>query len=275
MPSDREVVERIATEHLPVEHREAWLDLLRPAVRLVPAEPGDPVVARLGGSLDLSPGVAWPEWPGHGSLAPVGEIDCAALTAFPLDLDLPTSGRLLLFYVGDNGDPDDLVGPWDPSSLAGARLLHDPSPVTPGASDGAVQLTGVSVVTAPGYDHPDLRRRFDPSGVDEAWDAHPVCSDDLDEALWERHEGPAHQVGGYAAPDQGPVEAEVAHAALGNPDWSDPALTTEADRWQLLVQIDSDDHMTWGDAGKLYWLGRTDDHGHTGIDQVSFTWQCS
>jgi hypothetical protein len=277
VPSDREVVEQIGAEHLPVEHRAAWLELLRPAVRLVPARPGEPVVARLGGSVDLSDGTPWPQWPGHGALQLVAEIDCAALTAFPLDIELPTSGRLLLFYVGDNGDPDDLVGTWDPASLAGARLLHDPAPVTPGAPDGAVELTGVSVVTAPGYEHPDLRRRFDPSGVDDAWDAHPVCSDDFHEALWERHDGPAHQVGGYADPVQGPVEAEVAVAALGNPSWSDPALAAESDRWELLVQVDSDDDagFLWGDAGMLYWLARTDDHGRTGLDQVSFTWQCS
>jgi hypothetical protein len=138
--------------------------------------------------------------------------------------------------------------------------------------------TGRSILTFPGWEHPDLRAEFMTSGEDDrAFMDHPVCGDDFQEALYERHSGPVHQIGGYADTVQGPVEAEIAELVLGKVPWGDERAISEAARWELLLQVDTDDplRMEWGDAGVLYWLARPDDLLRGDLTQITFTWQCS
>jgi uncharacterized protein YwqG len=107
---------------------------------------------------------------------------------------------------------------------------------------------------------------------------HPVNDDGFMEALGELETGPVHQVGGYARPIQGPVEYEVALAALGGKiARKDPSLEREARSWRLLAQIDSDERATmmWGDVGMLYWMMRPSDLLARSFNAASFTWQCS
>ncbi|GIL34228.1 DUF1963 domain-containing protein [Phycicoccus sp. DTK01] len=55
-----------------------------------------------------------------------------------------------------------------------------------------------------------------------------------------------------------------------------PCRDPEAERWELLIQVDSDDDldMMWGDVGTLYWLSRTGDAANDDPTAISFTWQC-
>ncbi|HYZ54050.1 MAG TPA: DUF1963 domain-containing protein [Streptosporangiaceae bacterium] len=206
----------------------------------------------------------------------------------PLDITLPQTGVLLFFYFDgqyDNGAA--VVGVWDPETLAGAHVLH----VQPGRATSPracpagitpyerVDLAVEPVVTFPNFEHPDLHAVFKTPGEDlRSFLEHPVNDDAFIEALSERHDGPCHQVGGYATPVQGPVEYEAALAALGGRDpGDDQLLRTEQARWTLLAQIDSDDRagMMWGDAGALYWLSRREDMTDSNLANTSFTWQCS
>jgi uncharacterized protein YwqG len=279
--TDRELVVHLAEQHLPPEHVEAWVSLLAPAVALVPldeAPAGAPVCARLGGTPSVPAGFDWPVWEGHGPLAYVGELLLEPLAGLDTGLDLPAEGRLLLFYFdGSYDDFDGVVGSWEPESTRqGARLVHVVGTGTPHPAPervevfDEVELAGREIVTVPGWEHPALKARLAPQASHEEWMAHPVHDDDLAEALDERFGHARHQVGGYAFPVQGPVEDEVASAALDG-QGDDAAVTAEAARWRLLVQVDSDDAagMMWGDAGLLYWLVRGD------LSQVGFTWQCS
>lgn len=282
--SDREVVEALAAQNLPDGVRERWLALLRPAVRLVPAAGGAPV-ARLGGLPVLPDDVPWPAWEGKGPLAYVGEVDCAALAGFELDLALPASGRLLFFYFdGRQDDGGTTVGYWEPDTRDGYRALHLPdgggSPRQPPADEllfPEAAFAGLAVVSAPGWEHPDLRAEFlHPGEEHHSFMEHPVNADDFAEALNERHSGPNHQIGGYADLVQGPIEAEVAQFALGNVPWDDPRLEAEQARWRPLLQVDSDDDldMMWGDVGVLYWAVRPDDLAAGDLTRIGFTWQC-
>ena len=282
--SDRALVTQIARRHLPPDIAERWLRLLRPAAALRQAAPGNPVAGVLGGSPRLPDSAEWPFWDGHGPLSFVASIDCAALAAVPLDIALPPAGTLLFFYFDgqyDNGQAT--VGYWNPGSAAGARALY----VNPGqrasirvCPDGIrayerVDLTVEPVMTFPGAEHPDLQAAFMAPGEDlRAFLGHPVNDGQFAASLAERTPGPRHQVGGYACPVQGPVEWEVAIAALGNPDPRDPRVAAEQAQWTLLAQIDTDDRagMMWGDCGTLYWLSRFADSQFT---NTSFTWQCS
>jgi uncharacterized protein YwqG len=284
--SDADRVRQIASTHLSEPDLSRWLGLLRPAVRLHATDDADAVVARLGGLPRLPDDVEWPTWSGHGPLSFIGELDCERLTGFPLDVPLPSTGRLLFFYRDGAYDDDPVtVGTWDAATLEGARALHvdDGSPRE--APEGTTtypeqRYAGRSVVTAPDWQHPDLEAAFTSPGQDAAsLMEHPVTAEAFAEELRSRHHGPGHQVGGYADPVQGPVEQEVALAALANQvRHGDPRLDEEALRWELLLQVDTDDdlEMMWGDIGTLYWMTRGDQPwSAASAAEVLFTWQCS
>jgi hypothetical protein len=285
--SDRELVTEIAHRHLPPDIAAPWLQLLRPAAALPPAAPGDRVAAVLGGNPRLPDSAEWPSWDGHGPLSFVAAVDCAAAAAVPLDITLPPSGTLLFFYFdGQYDNHETTVGYWDPRTYAGARTLYvDPGEHAPprACPEGIkpyerVDLAVEAVVTFPGLEHPDLQAAFKAPGEDlRAFLGHPVNDAAFVEALAERMAGPRHQVGGYADPVQGPVEWEVAMAALGSRDPHDPRVAGEQARWTLLAQIDTDDRagMMWGDCGALYWLSRHEDLACCQFTNTSFTWQCA
>lgn len=283
----RSALERVAQEHLPPDVAEQWLALLRPAVALTAAEDEQPVVARFGGDPVLPADAEWPTWPGHGPLSFVGEVDLAALSSLGLDVSvpLPAHGRLLAFYFdGSYDDFEGLIGPWDPSSQAGARLLHLPD------ADGSCRprqaperveswpermFTAQQTVTAPPVDHPVVSRTFrGPDQDDDAWALHPVQAEafweSLDEVGHGSGEEPHHQLGGWALPVQGPVELEVAEVSAPEADQED-----EARRWTLLLQVDSEEGAQWGDWGALYWLARHDDLTAGDLSRTCFTWQCA
>lgn len=275
-----------ARQHLPADVAEAWLSLLRPGIRLTTAEPGDgPPVGYLGGEPELPDDLAWPVWEGHGPLSFIACVDCAALPPAATGIGLPADGRLLFFYFdGQYDDCEALVFASDPESQAGARVLYVPSdqPGTQRATPQGIEpytrvrLTSRVVATAPSYDHPVLHQAFGATFSQDAEPQHPLRQREFCSAI-DDGEGPLHQLGGYAYPVQGDVEYEVAQAALGGGvDWRDPALATEARRWALLAQFDSDDgaDMMWGDSGMLYWLIRPDDLTARRFDRAMFTWQC-
>lgn len=271
-----EALARLAHAHLDDDTARRWLALLRPAVQLVPAGPGQPVLVRLGGTPDLLEGTAWPEWPAHGPLTFIAEVDLEVLAESGLDagLALPSEGRYLAFYFDDPEDLGVVVYPGDPETLPGSRFLHVTG--TKPATDAAVELTGVQVLTWPGWEHEVLERAvLAPAGLQH-------LPDDFDEALTELVDTEVgedvwgHHLGGWATPVQGPVELEVAAARLGESRYDD-AHRAEADRWRPLLQVDSEEAAgtSWGDEGCLYWLARTDGSTPPAAADIGFTWQCS
>jgi hypothetical protein len=289
--SDRELVAEIAGRFLPADIATQWLRLLRPAVALRYARPGAPVAAVLGGQPRLPESAEWPVWKGHGPLSFIAAIDCAALSAVPLDIPLPFGVLLFFYFDGQIDDHQAVVGPWDPPTLVGARMLYvRPDQATslracpPGIEPyPRVGLAAVPVVTFPTFEHPDLQAAFkDPAEDLDSFLGHPVNDDAFQDALWYRQvavwdrPAPLHQVGGYAFPVQGPPEYDLADPALGNSEPADdPLLSAEAARWTLLAQLDSDDRaeMNLGDAGVLYWLTRSRNPTGGDLEKVSFTWQ--
>lgn len=288
MVSDRELVGEIAGQYLPPDIAARWLRLLRPAASLRHAGPGARVAAVLGGQPTLPDSVAWPAWDEHGPLSFIAAVDCAALTAVPLDIPVVRSGTLLFFYFdGQCDDGAETVGFWEPATLAGARVLFVSAGQTASPREcpagikpyERVELAAVPVVTFPSFEHPDLQAAFLSPGENlRQFLGHPVNSEEFLQALSQRHAGPRHQVGGYAAPVQGPVEYEVAVAALGGrTQGNDDRVKAEQARWTLLAQIDSDDRagMMWGDCGALYWLSRREEMTDAHLPPTSFTWQCA
>ncbi len=141
-------------------------------------------------------------------------------------VELPSTGRLLTFYFdGSYDDFASIVGTWDRTTLAGARLVHVAEPRSTCAplappdrvpEFGEQMLSGRQITTHPGWEHPLLRAELGAEDWDvDAWRAHPTQRDAFNEALFALDEGdaPRHQIGGWADPVQGPVELEVAQAA--------------------------------------------------------------
>jgi len=280
----------IANEHLDTRTAATWLDLIRPAIALDEAAQGDVVVARLGGQPRLPAGAPWPEWDGVGPLSFVGEVDVAALSATDHDpgISLPAAGRLAFFVL------DDGYGFADATHLDSFRVLHLPDEGLPATAPAGAQtyavreLTARPVLTAPDAFHPSLPATFgiDASADYPAWLDHPVNGANFVDAM-ERLRGhlPRHQVGGWAIAVQGPVELEAAHDEVQRRHPAERDLTSprrrnvveiaaETDRWVLLFQVDSDDDVTWGDAGTLYWLARPEDLAQGDLTNIRFVMQC-
>lgn len=260
----------LARTHLDQPTADRWLDLLRPAVQLRHADGDEVVVARLGGTPDLPEGVAWPEWPEHGPLSFVVEVDLGALAGTGLDagLALPAEGRLLGFYFDDPEGTGAIVYSGGRDSIPGSRLIHAVG--TGPARDAVVELAGRQVLTWPDREHPELEQ----AGLDELPDVFEeaigeLLEDELGPDVW------GHHLGGWAAPVQGSVELEAAEVRLGEATYDETHIA-EALRWRPLLQVDSDDAAgtSWGDAGCLYWLARTDGTTPPSPSDVAFTWQC-
>lgn len=252
---------QLAETHLEPDTARRWLALLRPAVQLVDARPGDPVVARIGGTPELPPGTGWPEWPGHGPLSFVAELDLAALAATGNDagLSLPGKGRLLGFYFEPSDADDAVVISGDRDTLPGSRLLHVTG--TGPTAGAAAELTAMPVLTWPDMWHPALEE----AGLDELPDPFLEVLDELRFGDI-GSDGFGRQVGGWASPVQASVELEAAEGDRA-----------EALRWRLLLQVDSDwaAGTAWEPATCLYWLARTDGVRPPRIpDDVAFIWQC-
>lgn len=280
-------VTALAHEHLPAAAAAGFIAMLRPAVRLEHAVDGDPVVAQLGG-LPTRPVETWPAWEDHGPLGHVLSFDCAPVAATLPGLGLPATGSLAFFYY--DGAYDDFattVGPWDPSTHAGSRVVHtDENAAGDGAAppDGltvfpSVGLTAVRTVTWPSYETPVADALWARAGVAGPRDGVASASvDALYEALEKLPDAgyDTHQIGGHACPQQGPVEMEVEQLRRGLLDepfeWTDPAVLASAGQWNLLLQVasDGDARMMWGDVGQLYYLVR----GSAGPEDALFTWQC-
>ncbi|MEX2984494.1 YwqG family protein [Streptomyces sp. C36] len=277
--ADAATLHDLARAHLPADAAERWIAGLRPAARLKAASGSDPVVGRLG-SLPLLPDdVEWPVWDGHGPLAFVASLDCAALPSGALDIELPADGTLNFFYFdGQIDDGDALVNPGEPETLAGARIIYVPAG-TPTAERAMPEDLLEGLVED--LEDVETYREVPLTAVIEA-----TVSDSYDDtafpeefrnALWDLAGNACHRVGGHATAVQNPVDHEIAHAVLGGKvAWGEPAMEAEARRWTLLAQFDSDHRaqMMWGDTGCLYWLIRPEDLAERRFDRAMFTWQC-
>lgn len=156
----------------------------------------------LGGQPRLPESADWPVWADHGPLSFIAAIDCAALTTVPLDIPLPF-GVLLFLFDGQYDNYAAKVHTWDPASLEGARVLYvrpdqatSVRPCPAGIEQySRVDLAVEPMVTFPDFEHPDLQVAFNDPAAD-LWSFldHPVNGDTFEQALWERHAGPCHQV---------------------------------------------------------------------------------
>ena len=88
---------------------------------------------------------------------------------------------------------------------------------------------------------------------------YPSIKDDLEDALYENFRTSGHKIGGYAYFTQ-----------------SDPRGYDERFKDHILLfQLDSDDHIMWGDVGVANFFIHPDDLAKKDFTKVMYNWDCS
>lgn len=246
-----------------------------PAVHVV--HTNGPSASSLGGLPRVPDGFSWP----RRNAVPLdflAQIDLSQLHAcLPIPW-LPEHGRLLFFYDADKQ-------PWgfDPADRDGWQILHVPDAddrlhdarLPPGRAVDTerVPLAFRVIDSYPSWERAEVTALGFTGDESEAYIA--LCEAPFDKR-------PHHQISGYPAPIQGDqMEAEAQCASdgvyMGNADaWKalPESVATEARAWRLLLQLDSDGQMMWGDAGTLYfWIRETDARAGR-FDRVWVILQC-
>ncbi|MGL5858507.1 MAG: YwqG family protein [Angustibacter sp.] len=254
-----------------------------PSARLVSqsAPAGDlPVgVSRLGGAPDLVDGTDWPVG-ADGPLSFIAQVDLAAVAACLPDGALPSTGLLSFFYDAETQpgglELDDRAG-WAVLFTADTgSLRRRPAP------GGVMAFSPVALTPRPELTVP-FGRTMEARGLnfdDHAWgryfDLHDAFADDF-----QPHEaGQArHRMLGHPDAIQGDMRRQIEATFRGGVDLDageTPELDEAAKRWQLLLQVDSDDgaEMMWGDTGRLFFWIPADALATSDFEAVFVQLQC-
>lgn len=244
----------------------------RPLARVVlePLPGDDPQVSKVGGR-------AW--WP-TGEPAPVDErgaplhllaqVNFAELPPMP---GYPRRGLVQFFIAANDFYGANYEGDLTPLALSvqrNFRVVYWPDVSTEG--DALLPLGGDMLPHNPAKPR---RMRFEPSeepltvsdyrfgallggdayaAVEAYGKAQQLSAEGLFDALWERHAGGGHKVGGYPGFVQ-----------------TDPRTGGD---WELLLQLDSDDEMMWGDVGVGNFFIAPADLARSDFSRVMYTWDC-
>lgn len=92
------------------------------------------------------------------------------------------------------------------------------------------------------------------SAVEAFAQSRGIDVDGLADALWERHSGAGHKLGGY------PYFTQTDPRSAGD--------------WELLLQLDSDDEMMWGDVGVGGFFIAPEDLARGDFSRVAYSWDC-
>ena len=245
------------------------------AVRMISVSARDETLplgaSKLGGSPDLPPDLAWPEWKTK-ALSFVAQVNLAEVPEAHM---LPSSGLLSFFY-----DQEQRAWGYDPQHKGGFRLWYFP------------EIAALSRRQPPrGWGFPCARPEFkqflslpDSSSLGDL--IHELEDDEIYYRFYDSYlpDQPRHQIFGWPRIIQNPMELECQLASngiyVGNPSgYKDPRrkeLEAGAEDWMLLLQIDSDEktRMMWGDAGTLYVWIRYPDLSQAKFDAAWTVLQC-
>lgn len=264
--------------------------------------------SKIGGSPDLPPDFAWPEWRGAPQ-AFIAQINCAEAYDFDSQGVLPRTGMLYFFYdrfqeswgyeaserdswkvTYFHGDPSVLVRterPPDPPQPEPAkpgfwgRIVHKvlgpTDTILPDAIFPACRVTFSVAATLPSCDSVVI------DWLEMTEQETKAYSDLLESFVATPHRGD-HRLLGRPRAIQSAVLGECALISRGvGPDAPRDLVAREAASikedgidWRLLLQVDCDDNaeMMWGDTGMLYFCIREADLAHRRFDDVWMMSQC-
>ncbi len=242
--------------------------LARPSIRLFPSPVDElslPVgVSKLGGLPDLPAGIAWPEYNGLPQSF-LAQIHLDDLRYYDVQQVLPQHGMLWFFYdaqqqtFGDN--PAD-VGGWYvlfQEDLRTLRRTPFPAQLPAESQFHACKIHFACEITLP--QQPELELvNFD--WTDEEVKRYETLlsqfPDPVDRATIH------HRMLGYADVLQDDMRLQsqlMTHGVTSSDDPRIDELSKGVSDWQLLLQVDSDEHagMRWATAGMVYyWIKLAD-----------------
>jgi uncharacterized protein YwqG len=241
--------------------------LARPSIRLVTKQVDEstlqPGASKIGGVPDLPEGVAWPDKQGQPQSF-IAQIRLADVHSYDVEKVLPAAGTLWFFYDATQQtfgeDPTDRSG-WSVIFVEKATLKRAS---LPGKLPTEGQFHACSLSFASEYtlsQQPQLEiPAFDWSAEEQAkyeqlLSTFPTATD---------HAAIHNRLLGHPDTIQDDMRQQCQLTSHGVTDVTDPRaaeLLKGAMDWQLLLQVDSDEHagMRWADNGMLYyWITYTD-----------------
>jgi len=281
----RELITSVGLEHRASE----IMAMLQPsiAIHTLPTDDSKILVgqSKFGGMPDLPSTVAWPDYQGH-PLAFVAQINLSEIIQYDHDQRLPSSGWLYFFFDANRYYDDEL---WKNHGKGSYQVIYDDGDISRlkrAAELGnldlkyiACTLTFSEVLTLP-----DLYSYQVETILGWTYENHREHDQDIDAyyKLLELLIGDSsidNRIFGYPNVIQGDVMVE-AEAAAHNLSWTECSYEqrgNEIKTWQLLLQVDSDDHakMMWGDVGRLYYCIQAKDLSEKRFDAVVCVTQCT
>lgn len=276
-------------------------ELVRSSIRLrtVDSTTTKPILgaSRIGGIPDLPDCYTWPDWNGE-PLAFLAQVDLSRVTDLDVDHLLPASGILYFFWDAyqraDGMDPA-LHDAWRvlffDDARSKLRRCTVPSNLSVGARYPGYALETVGEVTIPPVGSVEFEKL-------ELSDKERGSYIELCQAL-RRDPGkrvPIHRMLGH--PDavqtndmrldselfsRGQICEDLGIRTKQQANRIRKQLGDPASQWELLFQLDSDDHdlpwdiprMEWGDAGRLFFWIRRNKLIRREFDEVWFQFQSS
>jgi uncharacterized protein YwqG len=224
--------------------------------------------SRIGGVPDVPPDFKWPER-NEVPQSFIAQIYLDDVHKYDTNGALPSRGMLWFFYDAKQetygADPADRGG-WSvmfSEDYSGLQRIAAPGNLPAESQFKACSVSFASEITlsqSPQHDVPDFDWTDDEVHKYETLlSTFPTPED---------HGAVHHQLLGNPQTIQDDMRLECQLASHGVTDINDPkaaALSKGAKEWQLLLQIDTDEHigMRWGDAGMInYWITESDLKAH-------------
>lgn len=245
--------------------------IARPAIRLTTASGDEAKIAvgasKFGGQPDLPAGVQWPTWQNLPQSF-IAQIQLADAHPFDEEHLLPENGMLWFFYDAQQqtfGEQPADRGGWTVLFQQAEHLQRTPFPKDLPAESRfkACTVTFSSEITLaqdprpeiPHYDWSDTEQKQ----YEQLLSTFPNPADRA--AIHDR-------LSGFPDTIQDDMRSQCQLVSHGVTDDNDPRardLLKDAHEWQLLFQVDSDEHagMRWSSDGMLYyWIQRSDLQAH-------------
>jgi uncharacterized protein YwqG len=257
----RRDVERLLELYSLQKYSQQLRDLSRPSVRLHSA-PGVVQLgaSKIGGVPHLPSGIDWPLLPNGQPMSFLTQLNMAQLKPIG-DFVQPSTGMLYFFY-----DAKDQPWGFDPKDRGQWAVLHHP------AADLAKVDFPTNMDSDARFEESLLTPEFEQSLPDSMTQSiDDLIKDDEESYMYAElvgelyFGGSMHRYLGHPNIVQNEMELECQLASNGIYTGDGKAyeseaarrLESEAYKWRLLMQIDSDENsgMMWGDAGLLYfWI---------------------
>jgi len=213
--------------------------------------------SKLGGTPDLPPGAAWPYWKNL-PMSFVAQVRLSDVRPFDTAHRLPAAGLLLFFYDSQQqtygADPED-GGGWNVRFIVERQLQRTapPADLPVAGRFSPCALTFAREVTLPQRPEAILPQLDWTSEEQRLYDKFLATLPGPADRF-----APHHQLLGHPDTLQDDMHLQCALATHGIRSLDDPRaaeLAKTAPDWQLLLQVDSDEHagMRWGSSGMLYY----------------------